>query len=111
MIELLDSVIKEYDVDEDRIYLTGLSMGGSGSLRLAADHPNRFAAVVPICGRLDPNEAPKLKGLPVWIFIGDQDRGFQQSLEMVGAIRKTGSKTLRFTALEHIGHNCWSGRK
>ena len=54
LVELLDAIIKNYDVDEDRIYLTGLSMGGSGSWRLAADHPDRFAAVVPICGARRP---------------------------------------------------------
>ncbi len=108
LVELLDSIIEKYDVDEDRIYLTGLSMGGSGSWRLAADHPDRFAAVVPICGRGDPHDVHKLKDLPVWVFIGDQDRGFQQSLKMVAAIREAGSERVRLTTLENIGHNSWS---
>ncbi len=108
LVELLDLIIKTYDVDEDRIYVTGLSMGGSGSWRLAADHPDRFAAIVPICGRGDPSDVDRLKGLPIWVFIGDQDRGFQQSREMVEAIKGAGAETIRFTILEHIGHNCWS---
>ena len=108
LVELLDAIIKDYDVDEDRIYLTGLSMGGSGSWRLAADHPDRFAAVVPICGRGAPGDAEHLKALPIWIFIGDQDRALPNSLEMVDAIRNAGSGTIRLTTLEHIGHNSWS---
>ena len=50
LLELLDSMVEKFAANKDRIYLTGLSMGGSGSWRMAADHPERFAAVVPICG-------------------------------------------------------------
>jgi predicted peptidase len=110
LVELLDHVVENYAVDEDRIYLTGLSMGGYGSWRMAADHPQRFAAVVPICGGGDPEDAKRLKDLPIWVFHGDQDRPvpFERSVEMVEAIREAGGTNIRFTTLEHIGHNCWS---
>ncbi len=61
LLELLDSVVESLKVDQQRIYLTGLSMGGYGSWRLAADHPDRFAAVVPICGGTSPKDAEALK--------------------------------------------------
>jgi predicted peptidase len=83
-------------------------MGGAGSWRLAADHPHRFAAVVPICGRGDVADADKLKDLPIWVFVGDQDRVYGQSVEMVEAIQKAGNSTIRFTTLEYVGHNSWS---
>jgi len=110
LTELLDAMIERYQVDAGRIYLTGLSMGGYGSWRMAAEQPQRFAAVVPVCGGGDPDDAEQLKLLPIWVFHGDQDSAvpFSRSVEMVEAIRAGGSETIRFTTLEHIGHNCWS---
>jgi predicted peptidase len=107
---LLKSLSKSHRVDQKRIYLTGLSMGGYGSWTLAANHPDRFAAVVPVCGGGDPMEADKLKSLPIWVFHGDQDRAvpFSRSVEMVKAIQEAGSTDIRFTTMEHVGHNCWS---
>lgn len=109
LVALLDHVTKTYKVDEDRVYLTGLSMGGYGSWRLAADHPERFAAVVPICGAGKPSDAEQLKNLPIWVWHGTDDPAvpFQRSVEMVDAIKKAGSTTVRFTSLEGIGHNSW----
>ena len=110
LIELLDSVVEKYNINEDKIYLTGLSMGGFGSWRMAADHPTRFAAVAPVCGVGDPADAKKLKGVPIWAFHGDQDRAvkYERSVEMVEAIKAAGGTSVRFTSFEHIGHNCWS---
>lgn len=110
LVELLEHVLKTYSVDEEHIALTGLSMGGYGSWRLAADQPQRFSAVVPVCGGGDPADADKLKGLPIWVWHGDQDQAvpFQKSVEMVEAIQQAGGTQIRFTSLEHIGHNCWS---
>ena len=109
LLELLDHLAKQFKIDPDRIYLTGLSMGGYGAWRLAADHPERFAAVVPICGGGKPQDADKLKGLPIWVFHGTDDPAvpLQRSVEMVEAIKKAGSTTIRFTTLEWIGHNSW----
>ena len=108
LIELLDSVVDKFGGDKNRIYLTGLSMGGSGSWRMAADHPQRFAAVVPICGRGQTSDADKLKPLPIWVFCGDQDGVFQANEELVQAVEQAGSQSIRFTSLEHFGHNSWS---
>lgn len=110
LAELLEKIVDSYAVDTGRIYLTGLSMGGYGSWQLAANHPETFAAVVPICGGGDPENAAKLKDLPIWVFHGDQDRAvpFQRSVDMVEAIQAAGGNKIRFTTLEHIGHNSWS---
>jgi predicted peptidase len=109
LLALLDHIGKTYKVDADRVYLTGLSMGGYGSWRLAADHPERFAAVVPICGAGKPEDADKLKNLPIWVWHGTEDPAvpFQRSVEMVDAIKKAGGINIRFTTLEGIGHNSW----
>jgi len=110
LVELLDHIAEAYRVDTNRVYLTGLSMGGYGSWRLAADHPQRFAAVVPICGGGNPEDADKLKALPIWVWHGDEDRAvpFTRSVEMVEAIRAAGGEKIRFTTLEGVGHNSWS---
>lgn len=108
LLELLDDAVGKWNIDPSRIYLTGLSMGGSGSWRMAADHPQKFAAVVPICGRGDVKDAAAFKSLPTWVFCGDQDRVFAANSEMVDAIKKTGSNQIRWTSLENIGHNSWS---
>jgi predicted peptidase len=107
---LLEAVTDRYRVDDDRICLTGLSMGGYGAWSLAARHPRRFAAVVPVCGAGDPRDAGNLTAVPIWVFHGDQDRAvpFRKSVEMVEAIRGAGGTKVRFTSLEHVGHNCWS---
>ncbi|MCH8047758.1 MAG: prolyl oligopeptidase family serine peptidase [Planctomycetes bacterium] len=110
LVDLLDDIEKRYRVNKDRVYLTGLSLGGYGSWTLAAAHPERFAAVVPICGGGDPKDAERLKTLPIWVFHGDKDGAvpFSRSQQMVDAIRKAGGTRVRFTTLENYGHNCWS---
>lgn len=109
LVALLDHLIERYRLDAQRVVLTGLSMGGYGSWRLAADHPERFAAVIPICGGGSPDDADRLKVLPIWVFHGTEDRAvpFQRSVEMVDAIRAAGGDRILFTSMEHVGHNCW----
>ena len=110
LLELLQHIEDNYRIDSEHICLTGLSMGGYGSWRMAADHPDKFSAVVPVCGGGDPADAEKLKDLPIWVFHGDQDTAvpFQRSVEMVDAIKQAGGTKIRFTSLEFVGHNCWS---
>ena len=110
VMELLDSIVAELKVDPDRIYLTGLSMGGFGSWRLAAEHPDRFAAVVPICGGTSASRAETLKDLPIWAFHGDSDGvvPIKHTTEIVDAIKAIGGTAVRFTSLEGVGHNSWS---
>lgn len=110
LTELLNSVIEDHHVDEGRVFLTGLSMGGYGSWTMATNQPNRFAAVAPICGGGNPEQAEKLSDVPIWVFHGDQDKAvpFEKSVKMVEAIKAVGGTKIRFTTMENIGHNCWS---
>ena len=71
---LLQEIKKEYNVDENRIYATGLSMGGFGSFALAVAYPDEFAAIVPVCGGLDPEKASVLKDkVDIWLFHAKDD--------------------------------------
>lgn len=109
LLELIAHLRQVHAIDGDRLYLTGLSMGGFGAWRLAAAHPQLFAAVAPVCGGGDPADAPRLTMLPVWAWHGTEDAAvpFARSVEMVEAIRAAGGTRVRFTSLEHIGHFSW----
>lgn len=110
LTELVDHVVSSYGVDEKKMYLTGLSMGGYGAWALAARDPTKFAAVVPICGGGKTDFAESLKDVPIWAWHGDEDGAvpFKQSVDLVDAIKEVGGTKVKFTSLEGIGHNCWS---
>ncbi len=106
---LLDEIISKYRVDKDRIYLTGLSMGGYGTWSLAAENPERFAAIAPICGGGDPHTAKKLAKMPIWVFHGGKDKvvPIDKSQKMVEALKKAGNE-VKFTVYPEAGHNSWA---
>lgn len=107
---LLDDVIEHYRVDEDRVYLTGLSMGGFGTWTLAAAHPERFAAIAPVCGGGDPRSASKLKDLPIWVFHGEKDNvvPIERSEVMVEALKDAGAEEVKFTRYPEAEHDSWT---
>ncbi len=109
LINLLDDIVARYDVDTERIYLTGLSMGGHGTWSLAIAEPERFAAVAPVCGANRPYMAYRLKDVPVWAFHGAKDKvvPLRKSKEMVNAIRKSGGDA-KLTIYPDAGHDAWT---
>ena len=112
---LLDEIVATYAVDLDRVYLTGLSMGGYGAWNLALRHPNRFAAIAPIAGGYVhesdavPENICDLKDVPIWVFHGAQDTTVlpRQSEVMVDALRACGSD-VRFTLYPDAEHDSWT---
>ncbi len=106
---LLDEITAQYRIDEDRIYVTGLSMGGFGTWDLATRYPNRFAAIAPICGGGEPARACPFKHLPVWAFHGAQDEvvPLERSQEMIDALEACGSNA-RLTVYPEVGHDSWT---
>lgn len=109
LIALLDEIVAKYKVDKDRIYVTGLSMGGFGTWSLAAHAPDRFAAIVPICGGGEPYWALRFPHLPVWAFHGGKDILVppRRSEEMVEALKKLGGKP-KLTIYPDAGHDSWT---
>ncbi len=109
LIALLDDLSRKYRVDKRRVYLTGLSMGGYGAWSLAAAHPERFAAVVPICGGGNPADAKKLAKLPIWVFHGAKDPTVpvQKSRDMVEAIKAARGK-IKYTEYPEAKHDSWT---
>jgi len=106
---LLDEIEERYRVDPDRIYVTGLSMGGAGTWMLAAELPHRFAAAAPICGRGSASWARVLTHLPIWVFHGAKDPTvpLAASEEMVEALKRQGG-TVRFTVYPEAKHDSWT---
>jgi predicted peptidase len=107
-LAMLDAVQKEYKIDDKRLYLTGLSMGGFGTWSLAAKYPDRWAAIVPICGGGDPSKAESIKNIPCWVFQGDADQSVSvdHSRKMVQALKDAGGMP-HYTEYAGIGHNSW----
>jgi predicted peptidase len=105
---LIDELVAIYPIDESRIYLTGLSMGGFGTWSLAATYPERFAAIAPICGGGNRMEARRLVDMPIWVFHGAKDKVVPMSMsqDMVDALKKKGSD-VKFTVYPETGHNSW----
>ncbi|WP_313217446.1 prolyl oligopeptidase family serine peptidase [Stenotrophomonas sp.] len=126
----LDAAIAEFGADPQRQYLTGMSMGGYGSWNIALEHPDRFAAIAPVCGAvLSPHQsrpdlqveavagqrdpyaaiAQRLRNVPIWMFHGalddlvppDDDR------KLHAAFQQAGAKDVRYTEYPEGNHNAW----
>jgi predicted peptidase len=108
---LLAELLKTYRIDESRLYLTGLSMGAHGTWTWAETHPDRFAAIAPICGGGNSGKAALLTKLPIWAFHGDADDvvSYKQSESTVAALRKAGAgDNLKFTTYPGVKHDAWT---
>lgn len=106
---LLDELIARLPIDVERIYLTGLSLGGYGTWGIAADRPERFAAIAPVCGAGDVKTACRLKNLPIWAFHGEKDTvvSLKDDQDMVDAVKACGGD-VKFTVYPGVGHDSWS---
>lgn len=118
LLALLDEIVAKHKVDEKRVYLTGLSMGGYGSWSLGLRHPKRFAAVAPICGGgetlsvllANPSNSAALKKLPVWAFHGAKDEivPLSESERMVAILKRHGNPNVKLTVYPEAGHDSWT---
>jgi len=109
LISFIEKVKKKYDVDEDRVYLTGLSMGGYGTWYTAMARPDLFAAIAPVCGGGMAWNA-KVLTMPVWAFHGVNDNAVSvtQSDEMIEALRKKNNEDVTYSRLEGVDHGVWT---
>ncbi|MBS4177852.1 alpha/beta fold hydrolase [Lederbergia citrea] len=106
---LVDDIIERYRVDEQRVYVTGLSMGGYGTWELAIQYPSKFAAAVPICGGGSTEHIERIKEVPVWAFHGAKDDvvPLEESEIMVEALRGVGGN-VKFTVYPEADHDSWT---
>lgn len=108
VLAILNHVQAEYKVDPDRVSCTGLSLGGYGTWQYGAQFPDRWAALVPVCGWGNPYEASRLKGIPVWAFHGGQDKNVPPALakQMAGVLQRAGGD-VRLSIYPQAGHFIW----
>jgi len=117
LLQLLDRIEKNYAVDSNRIYLTGLSMGGYGTWKLGLSHPAKFAAIAPICGGANMidvilgswDRRQEIEKLPIWAFHGAKDDvvPLSESERVVEGLKKAGHKDIQFTVYPEARHDSW----
>jgi predicted peptidase len=118
LLGLLDEITRTCAVDTRRVYVTGLSMGGYGTWSLGLAYPERFAAIVPICGggeRINvllasPDKTRALKTLGVWAFHGEKDPvvPVEESKRMEDMLKKVGVKDVKLTVYPAAKHDSWT---
>ncbi len=122
LFALLDEVQKKYKVDTNRVYLTGLSMGGYGTWSLAFDQPERFAAIAPICGGANtidlrlavlgyaPQKLAALNKLSIWAFHGGKDTVVapDETERLLELLKKEKVAEIKYTLYPEATHNSWT---
>lgn len=108
LMPLIDKILLSYNIDKNRLYLMGLSMGGFGVWDLISRYPEKFAAAVPICGGGDEEQAVKLLNISIWAFHGNLDKVVlpSRSVNMIDAIKNAGGNP-KFTLYPDVGHGSW----
>ncbi len=106
---MLDELLARLPIDPDRIYLTGLSMGGIWSYGWASLNPERFAAIAPVCGAWDPVDACRLRDIPVRAFHGGKDDVVPVDADraMIDAINACGGDA-QLKVYPDVGHDSWN---
>lgn len=108
-MHLLYEIRSEYSCDSDRIYVSGLSMGGYATWQVLERYGDLFAAGAPICGWGNTYAGAQLAKIPIWIYHGDSDQtvSYYASVEMHNAIKNAGGNMVHFTTLYGVDHNAW----
>jgi len=106
--EIIDRLCQEFPIDRSRIYVTGQSMGGSGTWHMTAHRPKFFAAAVPVCGADTAEDPVQSMGTPLWNFHGaaDQNVPVELSRDRIAALRKAGGQPI-YTEYAGVEHNVW----
>jgi predicted peptidase len=107
-LAILKSIEHEFPIDEKRLYVAGLSMGGFATWDVITRYPDLFAAAVPVCGGGDEKQAGKIKDLPIWAFHGGADTTVKtiRSRNMIAAIKEAGGHP-KYTEYPGVGHGSW----
>ena len=108
VIQLLDKLMLDQNIDTERVYVGGLSMGGFGTLDLLSRRPEIIAAAVPVCGGSDLEKVKNYKDVPLWIFHGAKDDVVKPELsrDLVAKLKVLG-KNPRYTEYPEGNHGIW----
>jgi predicted peptidase len=104
---ILDTLLAEFAIDAQRVYVMGQSMGGGAAWGLVTNQPERFAAAVLVCPAIgDSTASPRAAHVPLWAFQGDKDEEMVKTVELIDTIKKNGGQP-RFTVFRGEGHDIW----
>ena len=109
VLEILETLKEQYSINDRRVYVMGLSMGGFGTWDLIMRHPEMFAGAVPVCGGGDTSQASKLVNIPIYTFHGTSDTTvpYTGTRDMALAIKNAGGTMINYDELKGYGHNVW----
>lgn len=109
VLAVVDSLMRIYPIDKNRLYLYGISMGGFGTFSVLSKEPGKFAAGYAVCGGSSVNAAPRLLNTPLWIFHGTDDDIVlvRYSRDVYHEMIKLGGKYVRYTEYPGVKHNSW----
>lgn len=109
VLELVDLLIKDYNINANKLYIYGISMGAFGVFSVLSNHPGKFAAAFAVCGGSSPKVADKMLDTPLWIFHGEKDDivPVRLSREIYNEIVKLGGKKVKYTEYPGVKHNSW----
>jgi predicted peptidase len=109
VIDLIDSLAREFPIDRDRVYLLGQSRGGIGVWDLVAKRPDVFAAAVPVCAIGDPKKIVAARDVRIWVFHGFKDIGMpvENARQMVAALKSAGG-VVKYTEYPDLSHEIWT---
>lgn len=109
-IKTFEDVKIKYRIDTNKVYLTGMSLGGEGTWYIAEKHPDFFAAIAPVCGRSSNIESikkdiHKISNMPIWLFHGEQDKTYTvtESDDIYEKLVKI-NKDVKYTRYPNLGH-------
>lgn len=108
--ELLGVVREQFSIDDDRLYLYGMSMGGFAVWDLLTRNPDMFAAAIPVAGAGDPSAVAEISGTAIWIFHGAEDKTVpkESADRMFEALKAAGREDIQYTVFEGQGHGIWA---
>ena len=111
VVNILDSILKTYNADAERVYLTGASEGAAGVWTYSSVYPERFAALLPVVGypSIEQAEAVAKADIPVWVFSGGRDTVVETKYYFAGMnkMEELGA-TIRFTTEQDMSHDVWN---
>ncbi|MFA5729368.1 MAG: prolyl oligopeptidase family serine peptidase [Candidatus Neomarinimicrobiota bacterium] len=108
-LQIIAMIRDKYNIDSDRIYICGVSMGGYGTISALSKEPNLFAAGYSICGGGNARNVKRLANIPLWLFHGSDDEvvSVNNSRNIYKAVKKAGGKQIRYTEYRGVGHAAW----
>lgn len=110
LVQFVPEMTAKYNIDTDRMYLTGLSMGGRCTWKLALAMPDTFAAIAVVCGRTNTYEFDTIRNMPIWMFHGAQDGtvSFDNINKILPVLAENDHRYYKLTVYPHMSHDIWN---